>query len=245
MKNKLIIGILLLAVVISYAAGLAPGSSDELGTEKNEFTTAETVYFAHSASILCGEDSVWKQNVTVYIVGDDDEWDYDTNLSEIAAATAAAYINTDSKIETTAVWESPEEGSWDIIVDLNNDGMYDDECPDTLDDIDPAGFTVVLAEDTTNDTANDTAVDTTNETANDTTTETNETAAEDTTEEDEVVEEEEEESVEEETTVAEENDTRVKRGIFYKGADYTPVIILVIAIFIATGIIVWTLRTLR
>jgi len=227
MKTKLILGLLLLSVLFSQAIAMAPGSSDLLGNEKNNFTTNTPVYFTHSATLLCGEDQMWKQNVTVYIVNDSSDWAYGTNLSGIAIATADVPITDSSKIAKTIIWENPQVGNWDIILDLNKDGKYDGACPDLVDDENPAGFIVVLASAApANNTTNQNV--TANITTNATTPQVNKTTANATV-----------------TTPAAKTNETTKPWLVYNGTDYTPITILVIAILIAIGIVVWTIRTMR
>lgn len=236
MKNKMIIGLFLLCVVMSSALALAPGSSDSNGAVKDIFTTDESVYFTNKASAICGDSIISKTNVTVYVIPQIEAIDEGYDLESVAVASAAVYIDENSKIQSTVIWETPEAGEWDIVLDINDDGKYDTECPDQIDDILPAGFLVEdngVAETPANDTVNDTA---------------NETIVNDT-----VVEETPEEPVAEDVPVVEEiattEDNSIEQtkstGLVFGGTDYTPVTILAISIFVATGIIVWTLRSLR
>jgi hypothetical protein len=224
MKNKLILGLLLLSVLFSQAIAMAPGSSDMLGNEKNSFTTDTPVYFAHSGTLMCGNDQMWKQNVTVYIVNDSSSWTYGTNLSGIAVVTVNVPINVDSKIAKTIIWEKPQVGNWDIVLDLNKDGKYDGTCPDLVDDEKPAGFTVTLASAApVNNTTNQ------NVTANTTTPQANKTIVTNTTT----------------TTPAAKTNETTKPMPVNNGTDYTPITILTIAIIVAVVIVVWTIRTMR
>ena len=227
MKTKLILGLLLLSALLSQAIAMAPGSSDMLGNEKNNFTTNTPVYFTYSATLMCGEDQLWKQNVTVYIVNDSSNWTYGTNLSGIAVATANVSIADNSKIAKTIIWENPQVGNWDIILDLNKDGKYDSTCPDLVDDEKPAGFTVTLASAApVNNTTNQNV--TANVTANATTPQVNKTTITNAT-----------------TTPAVKTNETAKPMLVYNGTDYTPITILTIAIIIAVVIVVWTIRTMR
>ena len=220
MKTKLILGLLLLSVLFSQAIAMAPGSSDMLGNEKNNFTTNTPVYFTHSGTLFCGEDQMWKQNVTVYIVNDSANWTYGTNLSGIAVVAVDLPINADSKITKTIIWETPQVGNWDIILDLNHDGKYDGTCPDLVDDEKPIGFAVTLASAApVNNTANQNA----------TVPQVNKTTVTNTTT----------------TTPAVKTNETTKPTLVSNGTDYTPIIILIIAIFVAVGIVVWTIRTMR
>jgi hypothetical protein len=228
MKTKLILVLLLLSVLFSQAIAMGPGSSDLLGNEKNSFRTDTPVYLTHIGTLICGNDVIWKQNVTAYIVPDSSNWTYGTNLSGIAVVAVNISVGIDSKIPKTMIWEKPQVGSWDIILDLNKNGAYDGTCPDLIDDEKPVGFTVTpTSAAPVNNTANQNV--TANVTKNATVPQTNKTTVT---------------NVTTTTPTAKTNET-TQPMIVYNGTDYTPITILTIAIVIAVVIVVWTIRTIH
>lgn len=219
-------------MVLGQALALAPGSSSSFGSEKNNFTTQEEVYFTHLASVMCGDDLAWKKNVTAYIISDNIELNDSVKLDEIASESSSVYIDEDSKIQPTIVWSSPEVGNWDIVLDINNDTYYDDECPDQIDDIDPIGFSVTEEEEideTVEDT--NTTTDITNQTDTNNTKEDTDTPPDQTADEIQIPQKE------------QKKDKKI--GIVFNGTDYTPFVIIGVSVVIALIIIGWTLRKIR
>jgi hypothetical protein len=225
MKNNLfLIGVLITALALSSA--IAMSSSDKFGDETNEFTTATPVYVMHPVTVFCDTELEGEQ-LNVYIVPNRN-WTVNDSITG-AVANATITTNSNGKILTSQIWESPEVGSYDIIIDLDNNGKYSstDLCSDLLDDNTLAGFTVTQAEESEEDTAttnndteqNNTAVQNNTVTQNKTVTKQNASA----------------------TGVNITQTTETQDG----KADYMPFIIIAVAIIIAALIIAITLMRMR
>lgn len=146
-KNLILIGILVTALVLSSAVALMnPGSSTSAGIGINTFTTDSKVYVTHLTTLSCGDVAMESKTVNVYVVADKN-W---TNGDAIADYVANTTVTTDSdaKLQASLIWETPQVGSYDIIVDINKNGNYDDsiDCSELIDgNKGVAGFTVLQA----------------------------------------------------------------------------------------------------
>lgn len=115
-------------------------SCDINGTKKDIFTLSETVY-------INGTNFGASHTYDVYVVKDLDTWNDGMTIPPRINLTATN-ITTDGsgKIVPTALWVSPlSPGKYDIVVDVNGNGKYD-EGVDALDDGDvevTAGLMIV------------------------------------------------------------------------------------------------------
>jgi len=229
MKNNLfLIGVLITALALSSA--IAMSSSDRFGEETNEFTTATPVYVMHPVTVFC-DTELNEEQLNVYIVPNRN-W---TNNDLITDAVVNTTITTNSngKLLTSKIWDSPEVGTYDIIIDLDNNGKYSssDLCSDLLDDNTLVGFTVTQAEESEED-----ATTTNNDTEQNNTAVQNNTVTQNQTVN---------------KTVAKQNTSTTGVNITQTTAttdgkaDYTPFIIIAVAIIIAALIIAITLMRMR
>ncbi|MDD5182146.1 MAG: hypothetical protein PHC66_03180 [Candidatus Nanoarchaeia archaeon] len=216
MKNNLFfIGILVTALALSSA--IAMGSSMDSGLLIEQFATDSKVYAVHdSASVFCN-DVLISTELPVYILPDKD-WASGDSITDFVVNTTVT-TNSNGRLSTSLIWENPEVGSYDIIIDLNKNGKYDvsDECTDLLDDNTVAGFTVIQA---TTPEPEETANETVNESTED------------------VVQE-----PEPNATVPESNDTEAVTAS--SSTDYVPFFIIAAAIIVAALIIAVTLRRMH
>ncbi|GEM_PF-2996242 len=124
--------ILLLSFVIAQSTN--PWSASAAGIEKNIFKTTDSVYL--KSGKLCEP----ADEVDVYIVEDSDNWTDGDALDDVRGAPEpVALIN--SAIPLTQIWESPDGGKYDIVVDCNKNGQYD-EFVDKIDSFSGPGFEV-------------------------------------------------------------------------------------------------------
>ena len=126
--------------VVIPAPGAVIKSCNSAGARKDLFDLGETVYV---------NGSKWTENTTYsfYIVVDEETWSEGMAIPERVPDTATnVSANIDGDIPPTAVWSNLQtEGKFDIVLDVNGNGLYDAEI-DFLDDSDievTAGFSVI------------------------------------------------------------------------------------------------------
>lgn len=215
--NLFLIGTLIAALVLGSA--IAMESSAQTGTAKDAFTTATPVYVVHAVTVYCNTE-LTEQTLKVYIVPDKN-WTVGENITGSVVNTTVK-TGSNGKLPATLIWENPVVGAYDIVIDLNNNGKYDssDTCTDLLDDNTKAGFTVTQAA----------AGEEDNEDAQ---TNTTDTAVQNGTNQT--------------TTTTPAKNTSVTPAVTTttQGTDYTPFIIVAVAIIIALVIVAVTLRNMR
>ena len=104
-------------------------SCDSTGNKKDLFNVNESLY-------IQGVSFPNSADLPIYIVPDQTRWvDGATIPTRILGPTSTIQTESDGSIKITKLWEFPSEGRFDIIVDVNKDGVYN-EGIDALDDYD-------------------------------------------------------------------------------------------------------------
>ena len=115
-------------------------SGDPYGAQKDTFNPGEDVY-------VYGDGFTFSTTLDIHIVNDKATWqDGDTIPSRVAGTATTVSSDTSGKIPLTLVWlHGLTPGKYDIVVDVDGDGIYDKDT-DCLDDNDvnvTAGFLVI------------------------------------------------------------------------------------------------------
>jgi len=124
--------ILLLSFVMAQSTN--PWSASAAGIEKNKFKSSEDVYI--KSGKLCEPAN----EVDVYITEDNNNWTDGDALDDVRGAPEPVVLIS-SAIPLTDLWENPDSGQYDIVVDCNKNGVYD-EFIDKIDSFSAAGFEV-------------------------------------------------------------------------------------------------------
>jgi len=92
-------------------------SSDFLGVPKDVFPPSETVYVTVTAT---------GKNVTLYVVVDQTTWKDGDPLVDVSDGAETLTLNPSPGTQTIQIWaQTPTAGNYDIIMDVNNNGVYD------------------------------------------------------------------------------------------------------------------------
>jgi hypothetical protein len=114
-------------------------TSNSTGSEKNTFYTNETVYMTSS------NISTTTNTTRIYITADNNSWINGAVLTDVRGGT---YIeistNSTGYFNHEAIWTTPVVGKYDVVVDVNRDGVYNDSI-DYVDSLTTTGFEVLLA----------------------------------------------------------------------------------------------------
>lgn len=115
-------------------------SCDSAGSKKDTFHLAEDVY-------VTGRGYSPSATYDIYVVEDVVAWtDGMTIPSRVSGTATSVFSDASGAISATLVWSDPLViGKYDIVVDVDSDGVYD-EGTDALDDSDievTAGFNVI------------------------------------------------------------------------------------------------------
>ena len=103
---------------------------------KNSYLTTQPVY-ARSTTLLC-PGLPQGENLDLYIVENKDIWIGDEVLSDVRDFSQEV---PNSVFSYKQIWETPEEGDYDIVVDCNADGKYN-YLLEPIDSFDSVGFRV-------------------------------------------------------------------------------------------------------
>lgn len=121
-------------------------SSDSKGEIKDRFrnsiTTGEEEYFIDNSVYVFGENFQPNQTYNIYIVKNR-RWSQNDSIPPVIISdTIKSDVN--GTIPVKKIWQSPDNGEYDIIADVNNNEIYDPGI-DALDDedINHAGFIVI------------------------------------------------------------------------------------------------------
>ncbi|MBS7633595.1 hypothetical protein KEJ15_08310, partial [Candidatus Bathyarchaeota archaeon] len=114
-------------------------SCNSMGTKKDSFNLYEDVY-------VNGSDFLPNATYDFYVVNDVENWTDGTPIPTRVPRTATAITsNTEGAVLPVTVWSDPSTiGAYDMIVDVDKNGIYD-EGIDSLDDSDvevTAGFVI-------------------------------------------------------------------------------------------------------
>jgi hypothetical protein len=121
---------------LSATKGISIESSDASGGVKDTFLEAESVY-------VTGSGYAASATYDVYIMSDQ-TWSGGESLAGYVIATTVTTDGSGNIPVGTLIWSSSFVGKYDIVVDTNGNGVYD-EAVDPLDDMDvnDAGFETV------------------------------------------------------------------------------------------------------
>jgi len=123
--------IMLSAPVYSADIVYACNSTEDL---KETFYTNESVY-------VVGNVSVTNQEVYIYIVNHKSSWTNGTSIISLSLGYTVVTSNSTGWLPISLLWETPDAGSYDIVADVNKDGIYNDSI-DVVDNKTIAGFVV-------------------------------------------------------------------------------------------------------
>jgi hypothetical protein len=130
---------------IFYKKCIAPArieSCDAFGVTKNSYSQYEDVYVKGSGFV---PSILYPRNPPIYVV-EDTTWTDGMEIPDrISGTVTTVFSGASGDIEPTLVWSNPlSPGRYDIVVDENTNGYYDQSI-DALDDLDiefKAGFSV-------------------------------------------------------------------------------------------------------
>ncbi len=92
-------------------------------TNKDQYTTSDSVYIV---STISGSDklcrSIEQGNVKLYIVNNKDDWNNNDVFIDVRDEPSGI---PNSKFSNKKIWDDPEIGEYDLIVDCNDDQKYD------------------------------------------------------------------------------------------------------------------------
>lgn len=138
MRKKLtiafIVGMILLSAMVVKAQTTNPWSAGSDGKEKNTFSTLDDVYIKSNS--ICEPAT----EVDLYLVYNIDDWEGGEFLEDIREEPQTITL-TDSKIPLSKLISKPESGEYDIVIDCNQNGEYD-QFIDKIDKFSGAGFEV-------------------------------------------------------------------------------------------------------
>jgi len=115
-------------------------SSDASGSIRNTFDVSESVY-------VFGSGFPASSNFDIHIVEDVASWTAMNGMPIPASASTDVHSigsNSSGQIDVTLLWSHPTLGNYDIVVDVNRNGLYDAGI-DTVDndDVVTAGVVIV------------------------------------------------------------------------------------------------------
>lgn len=141
------VSLLILSISASHASAPIPDiySSDSLGNFKDVFLVSETVYVTVNPFVPIPAG----QMVALYVVVSQEVWNDGDPLTDVSDGVETLSWTVSSEPQTFQIWVPLlEVGQYDIVVDVDNDGVFDLELDliDTWSAFDPevtAGFLVV------------------------------------------------------------------------------------------------------
>jgi hypothetical protein len=109
----------LTAVFIEYSTTASVESCNSAGDQKDYFDLGETVY-------ITGNGYSPSTTYNLYVVADTDWSDSMSIPTRISGTANNITSNTEGAIPSTAIWSDPQTiGKYDIVVDVNDNGVYD------------------------------------------------------------------------------------------------------------------------
>ena len=113
---------------------------DVTGQTKNTFNPTEQVY-------LKGTNGATSTTYPVYIVSDETSWTDGKQIpSAIPGTTTQVTTDASGNIATTIGWTNPSPGKYDVVLDINKNGVYDVGTDALLNDIVTTGGFFVVPE---------------------------------------------------------------------------------------------------
>ncbi|MFQ6118630.1 MAG: hypothetical protein ACE5KE_01945, partial [Methanosarcinales archaeon] len=80
--------------------------------------------------------------VDIYVVNNSDSWDEGDTLTDVSGGAETVTTDSSGNINVTMIWSTNlTVGKYDIVVDLDQDGVYDDDEP--VDSLDTTGFDAI------------------------------------------------------------------------------------------------------
>jgi hypothetical protein len=116
-------------------------ASNSTGGEKTTFYTNETIYLTSNKIITSAI------SVRIYIVNDNNTWANGTVLNDVRGSYTEKSTNDTGYFNSEPIWTSPSVGKYDIVVDINKDGIYNNSFQnnDYVDSLTTTGFEVLAA----------------------------------------------------------------------------------------------------
>jgi hypothetical protein len=116
-------------------------ASNSTGGEKTTFYTNETIYLTSNKIITSAI------SVRIYIVNDNNTWANGTVLNDVRGSYTEKSTNDTGYFNSEPIWTSPSVGKYDIVVDVNKDGIYNNSFQnnDYVDSLTTTGFEVLAA----------------------------------------------------------------------------------------------------
>lgn len=136
--RKILISLFFASIMTLFLAFVSaqtnPWSAGSSGAEKNTFTTLEDVYV--KSNPICEPAT----EVDLYIVKNNDNWTAGESFEDVRNASQNITLKN-SIIPLTKIWSKPKGGDYDIVIDCNKNGVYD-EFIDKIDNFYNIGFKV-------------------------------------------------------------------------------------------------------
>ncbi|RLG71955.1 MAG: hypothetical protein DRO11_03315, partial [Methanobacteriota archaeon] len=92
--------------------------ADENGDAKTNFPPSAEIY-------VIGSGFTPGSSVDIYVIETTDSMPDGTPLTDYRGAPTTVDVNNVGQIETTLLWATPEEGDYDIVADVDQDGVFD------------------------------------------------------------------------------------------------------------------------
>jgi len=118
MRKKSILPIL---IIISILLSLTFVQAS-IKSSKNNYNTGEIVFATSTSPELCLSKDP-SETVLLYIVNHRDSWSDGDNFNEVRDDPSEV---PNSKFSNEKIWESPETGTYDLIIDCDEDQVYDE-----------------------------------------------------------------------------------------------------------------------
>jgi hypothetical protein len=132
LATLVILSIFLLSVATAQSTN--PWSASPTEAEKNTFDSLDDVY------VRSGKLCQPAETVDLYIVENNDNWEEGDELEDVRGAPEPIVL-INNAIPLTRIWENPDGGDYDIVIDCEQDGEYN--FGDEVDDFEEAGLEVV------------------------------------------------------------------------------------------------------
>jgi hypothetical protein len=119
---------------LTFATG-SISAVNSTGNVVDSFSDNDTVYY-RAFDLTNGS-----QLVRVYVVQNYDVWPNGTPLNDVSTGYREVATGPDGAIPMTAIWVKPTPGAYDIIADVNMDGLFNHSL-DFIDNVSVTGFSV-------------------------------------------------------------------------------------------------------
>ena len=128
---------LIVLTLVPIIASADVWACDQTGTPKSTFYSNETVY------VTSGNITTGSQSVRVYKVLNNDSWVDGKALSDFGSYITPS-TNASGHLPVTLLWSSPQVGSYDIVADVDKNGVYNSSF-DFLNSSSAAGLIILQA----------------------------------------------------------------------------------------------------